>query len=58
MCAANEGQRIKNLRSALKKIIALENTEHNEWDAVERVIPEMVVIAVNALNDDESMVND
>lgn len=33
------------LLAALNSIIALENTEENEWDAVERVIPEMCAIA-------------
>lgn len=39
----------KMLREALKAIEALENTETNEWDCVERVMPEMAEIARNAL---------
>jgi hypothetical protein len=34
-----------DLLEALKEIIALDQTEENEWDAVERVIPTMVQIA-------------
>jgi hypothetical protein len=34
-----------DLLEALESIAALENTEENEWDAVEVVIPEMCKIA-------------
>jgi hypothetical protein len=35
--------------SALEAILALNNTESNEWDAVERVIPEIMQIARSAI---------
>ncbi len=41
----------QNLINALEEIVALEHTECHEWDAVERVIPEMVQIAKNAIRD-------
>lgn len=37
------------LVKALEEIIALQNTESDEWDAVERLIPEMIHIAKVAL---------
>ena len=37
------------LFEALKDIIALEGTEENEWDAVERLIPAMCEIARKAV---------
>jgi hypothetical protein len=48
-----EGQAsvIVKFKDALTKIEALENTETNEWDCVERVMPEMAEIARNALKD-------
>lgn len=43
-----QGERDELLR-ALVEIKELEDTEENEWDAVERVIPEMCSIASNAI---------
>ena len=41
--------RINELEDALEAIVAMNHTEENEWDAVDRVIPEMVAIATAAL---------
>ena len=38
-----------DLLEALEKIAALEDTEKNEWDAVERVLPEAIAIARAAI---------
>lgn len=38
-----------DLIDSLKKICALSGTETNEWDAAERIIPEMAKIAHDAL---------
>ena len=35
---------------ALEDIVAIKDTESDEWDAVERLIPEMVGIASKALS--------
>jgi len=40
---------VDGLVEALEKIAALEDTEEDEWDAVDRVIPLMVAIARTAL---------
>ena len=40
---------IAKLRDALERIISLDGQEDNEWDAVERLIPEMMSIARAAL---------
>lgn len=40
---------IARLRDALERIISLDGQEDNEWDAVERLIPEMMSIARAAL---------
>ena len=37
------------VKQALKEVIALKNSESDEWDAVERVIPKMCDIASKAL---------
>ena len=51
--AAAELRRLHTLNQelveALNQIIALDRTEENEWDAVERVIPTMIKIAKTAL---------
>jgi hypothetical protein len=51
--AAKELRRLHSLNQelleALGQIIALDRTEENEWDAVERVIPIMVEIARAAI---------
>jgi hypothetical protein len=39
----------QELVEALESIVALENTEDDEWDAVERVMPHMVNLARAAL---------
>jgi hypothetical protein len=44
--------RDEKLENALKKIIELEGTESDEWDGMERVIPEMVKIARQALEEE------
>lgn len=41
--------RVRVLEEALANIIDLENTDNNEWDGIERVIPEMCEIARAAL---------
>ena len=38
-----------DLLAALQAILELENTESNEWDGVERLIPEMCNIALAAI---------
>ena len=47
--AAKEREVNQELVEALRQIIALDRTEENEWDAVERVIPIMVEIARAAI---------
>jgi len=39
----------QKLREALQKILELEDTESNEWDSLERVIPEIMNLAKQAL---------
>ena len=39
----------QELIGVLESIVALENTEDDEWDAVERVMPHMVNLARAAL---------
>lgn len=39
----------QELIGVLESIVALENTEDDEWDAVERVMPHMVNLARTAL---------
>jgi hypothetical protein len=38
-----------DMLEALRKIVSLNNLEENEWDAVERVIPEIMAIASHAI---------
>jgi hypothetical protein len=45
-----EANKADELVAALEAVCALENTEANEWDAVEVVIPKMVAIARAALD--------
>ena len=47
--AALQGE-VSRLREALSEVAALDGTESNEWDGVERVMPEMARIAREALN--------
>lgn len=44
-----QAAKIARLRDALERIISLDGQEDNEWDAVERLIPEMMSIARAAL---------
>lgn len=39
----------RQLLEALEKIKAMEDTEENEWDAVERILPEIMGIASTAI---------
>ena len=47
---ALKDREIMRLREALEEIVKKENTEENEWDAVEVVIPAMCAIAKQALS--------
>ena len=47
---AAEVREVDRLREALEEIVSLNGTESDEWDAVERVIPEMVAAAKAALS--------